>query len=260
MIQALAVADDADFSLELPHGPPYGNPGNGIVVLQNPHKPRELAFGALWRIEPRNVGAINDAAVAQMAAALEILFKGIQPGVVMQAILHLCPTDQVETWTDFRTGIEAADKYNLNEFQEASIKEGLAHVDGTRRYRLKDCVTLIGVRMTTPVTAPGVRHRAMSLTRSEAKLLQQLNDELEMALQPHVGEFNDLLDLCESVFGAAELGHTRLDCAGIHREVARLLHPFRRHYRCYNPDLPMRRQLLAAVSYTHLTLPTKRIV
>ena len=245
MAQALAITDDEDFSLELPHGPPYGDPGDGIIVLQNPYKPRELAFGALWRIEPRNVGAINDAAVAQMAAALEILFKGMQPGVVMQAILHLCPSDRVETWTDFRAGIEATDRYNLNEFQEASIKEGLAHVDGTRRYRLKDCVTLVGVRMTTPIAASGVRHRAMSLTRSEAKLIQQLNDEMETELQPYVGEFNDLRDLCESVFGAAELGYTRLGCAGIHREVARLLHPFRQHCRCYNPDLSMRRQLLA---------------
>ena len=64
-------------------------------------------------------------------------------------------------------------------------------------------------------------------------------------MRPYVDEFKDLWDLCESVFGMAELGHERLDCAGIHREIARLLHPFRRQYRCYNPELPMRRQLLA---------------
>ena len=247
MVQALAVADGVDFSLELPYGPAFGDPGDGILVLQNPQRPRELAFGSLWRVEPRNVGALTEAAVRQMAQSLEILFKSLQPGVTIQTILHMAPTDRVPEWTAFRGGLDtaAADKLSLNTFQEASIKEGLGHVDGTRHYRLKESTTLIGVRMTTPVSASGGRHRALSLMRSEAKLIRQLNDELEAALRPYVDEFKDLWDLCESVFGMAELGHERLGCAGIHREIARLLHPFRRQYRCYNPELPMRRQLLA---------------
>ena len=146
------------FSLELPHGPAFGDPADGILLLQNLQKPRELAFGALWRIEPRNVGAVNDAVVAQMAQALEILFKGLQPGVTIQAMLHMAPTDRVEAWTDYRGGLDAdMDKFRLNAFQEASIKEGLAHVDGTRRYRLKESTTLVGVRMTTPVSPTGAQ-------------------------------------------------------------------------------------------------------
>ena len=246
MVHELAFADDADFSRELPHGPAFGDPADGILLLQNLNKPRELAFGALWRIEPRNVGALNDAVVAQMAQALEILFKGLQPGVTIQAMLHLAPTDRVEAWTDYRGGLDAEmDTFRLNAFQEASIKEGLAHVDGTRRYRLKASTTLVGVRMTTPVSAAGARRRALSLVRSEDKLIQQINDDLEAQLRPYVAEFNDLRNLCESVLGAAELGYERLDCAAIHREVARLLHPFRRPYRSYNPELPLRRQVLA---------------
>ena len=246
MARPPALADDADFALELPHGPAFGDPAHGILLLQNLQKPRELAFGALWHIEPRNVGAVNDAVVALMAQALEILFKGLQPGVTVQAILHMAPTDRVEAWTKYRGGLDAeTGTVQLNAFQEASIREGLAHVDGTRRYRLKESTTLVGVRMTTPVSPAGTRQRALSLTRSEAKLIQRLNAELEAELRPYVDEFNDLRDLCESVFGAAELGYRRLDCAGIHREVARLLHPFRRAYRSYNPEVPLRRQVLA---------------
>ena len=180
MTQALAIADDVDFSLELPHGPAFGDPADGILLLQNLQKPRELAFGALWRIEPRNVGAVNDAVVAQMAQALEILFKGLQPGVTIQAMLHMAPTDRVEAWTEYRGGLDAEiDTFQLNAFQEASIREGLAHVDGTRRYRLKESTTLLGVRMTTPVSPAGGQKRALSLTRSEARLIQHLNDDLE---------------------------------------------------------------------------------
>ncbi len=245
----LSMADDADFSLHLPHGPAFGDPADGIVVLQHPQAPRALAFGSLWRVEPRNVGALTDAAVEQMARVLEILFKSMQPGVTVQAILHLCPSDRVEAWSEFRAGGGAVATHDhLDAFQEAAIREGLAHVDGTRQYRLKEATTLVGVRMTTPVAASGARDRVLSLLRSEAKLMQQVNAELEVELRAYVEAFGDLRELCESVFGMAELGWRRLDCAGIHREVCRLLQPFKRDYRCYNPALPMRRQVLATAA------------
>ena len=176
MVQGLAVADGVDFSLELPYGPAFGDPGDGILVLQNPA--RDLVsspFGSLWRVVPRNVGALTEAAVRQMAQSLEILFKSLQPGVTIQTILHMAPSDRVDNWSDYRGGLDTAeaDRLSLNTFQEASIKEGLAHVDGTRHYRLKESTTLVGVRMTTPVAASGVRHRAFSLMRSDAKLIRQ---------------------------------------------------------------------------------------
>ena len=244
-METLRVADTGDFSGLLPHGAPFGDASEGVLVLQNPQKPRELAFGSLWRIEPRNVGAASEAAVSQMASVLEILFKSLQPGVTVQAILHLSPSDRAPLWSEYRAGMAASDRYNLNEFQEASIREGMAHADGTRRYRLKEAVTLFGVRMTTPAAAPGAGQRALSLFRSEARMANRLNAGLEAQLAPYAAEFEDLRALCESVFGAAELGFERLDCAGIHREVCRLLQPFRRGARSYNPALAMRRQALA---------------
>ena len=245
----MAFEDDGDFSQELPYGPAYGNPGDGILVLQNPKRPRALAFGCLWRVRPRNVGVLNDAVVLKMGADLETLFKGLVPGVTIQAILHLAPTDRVEAWSAYRdkgNGGQAGDgAYDMNSFEEASIREGLAHAEGMRRWRLKEATTLFAARMATPVSSLGVGHRAASLSRSEARVLQRLNDEVEEELRPYVEPFEELRDLCESVLGTVEVTAQRLDCAGIHREVSRLLHPFRRGWRAYNPEVPMRRQVLS---------------
>ena len=250
MAYEMAFEDDGDFSRELPYGPVYGNPGDGILVLQNPKRPRALAFGCLWRVRPRNVGVVNDAVVLKMGADLETLFKGLVPGVTIQAILHLAPTDRVAAWSAYRDrgnggGLPGDGAYDMNGFEEASIREGLAHSEGTRRWRLKEATTLFGARMVTPVSSLGVSHRVLSLARAEAHVLQRLNDEVEAELRPYVEPFEELRALCESVLGTVEVAAERLDCAGIHREVSRLLHPFRRGCRAYNPELPMRRQVLS---------------
>lgn len=243
----LTFEDDLDFSQELPYGPAYGNPGDGILVLQNTKRPRELAFGCLWRVEPRNVGVVDDSVVAKMGTDLETLFKGLVSGVTIQAILHMAPTDRVDAWSKYRAnGSDVGEgAYDMNEFEEASIREGLIHTEGAKRWRLKEVTTLVGARMVTPVSSLGVGHRVASLSRSEAKVLQRLNDEVEEELRPYVEPFEELRELCESVLGTVEVRAERLDCGGIHREVSRLLQPFRRGCRAYNPEIPMRRQLLS---------------
>ena len=59
----LVREDHKPFASLLPHGPVVGDPEDGILLLQEPRNPRDAALGCVWKVEPRNVGAIADAAV-----------------------------------------------------------------------------------------------------------------------------------------------------------------------------------------------------
>ena len=101
---AIARADHQPFAALLPHGPVVGDPGDGIILLQERGNPRDAGIGCMWKVEPRNVGAIADAAVEQMAAGLQNLFRSLAPGAVIQVIMHTAPTDRVDRWSRYRAG------------------------------------------------------------------------------------------------------------------------------------------------------------
>ncbi|MDE0205745.1 MAG: TraC family protein, partial [Candidatus Tectomicrobia bacterium] len=240
--------DHRPFASLLPHGPVVGDPSDGIILLQEPKNPRDAGLGCVWKVQPRNVGAISDAAVEQMAMVLQGLFRSLIPGTAIQVIMHMAPTDRVERWSDFRK--DAPDLYSLNEFQEANMKQGMAHADGARRWRLRDTTTLMTARLSAPVPDLGRKQRGLSLLRSEQKLLRELNRVTETVLARVAEELEELRMLCESVLDMAGVGHQRLDCAGIQREVARLLQPWQREARCYDDELPMREQVLSVPART----------
>ena len=240
--------DHRAFADLLPHGPVVGDPGDGIILLQEPRNPREAGLGCVWKVKPRNVGAIADAAVSQMAAVLQGLFRSLVPGTTIQVLMHMAPTDRVERWSEFRK--DAPDLYSLNEFQEASLKEGLAHADAAKRWRLRDTTTLMTARLSAPIPDTRRQERGFSLFRSEKKLLRNLNRLTETVLSRVVEELEELRVLCESVLDMAGVGHERLDCAGIQREIARLLQPWQREARGYDDELPMREQVLSVPAVT----------
>ena len=244
----LVREDHRPFASLLPHGPVVGDPEDGIILLQEPRNPRDAALGCVWKVEPRNVGATSDAAVEQMGVVLQGLFRSLAPGTTIQVLMHMAPTDRVDEWSDFRKN--APDLYSLNEFQEASLKEGLAHADGARRWRLRETTTLMTARLSAPVPDLRRRQRGLSLFRSRPSLLREMNRLTETVLARVVEELEDLRVLCESVLDLARVGHRRLDCAGIHREVSRLLQPWQRQARHYDSDLPMRDQLLSVPART----------
>ena len=240
--------DHRPFASLLPHGPVVGDPADGILLLQEPKNPREAGLGCVWKVTPRNVGAIADAAVEQMAMVLQGLFRSLVPGTAIQVIMHMAPTDRVERWSDFRK--DAPDLYSLNEFQEANMKQGMAHADGAKRWRLRDTTTLMTARLSAPIPDLGRKQRGLSLFRSEQKLLRDLNRVTETVLARVAEELEELRMLCESVLDMAGVGHERLDCAGIQREVARLLQPWQRDARGYDDELPMREQVLSVPART----------
>ena len=244
----LVRQDDRPFSSLLPHGPVVGDPEDGILLLQEPRNPRDAALGCVWKVEPRNVGAIADAAVEQMAVVLQGLFRSLAPGTAIQVLMHMAPTDRVEAWSDFRK--DAPDLYSLNEFQEASLKEGLAHADGAKRWRLRETTTLMTARLSAPVPDQRRQQRGFSLFRGEQTLLREMNRLTETVLSRVAEELEELRVLVESVLDMAGVGHRRLGCKGIHREVARLLQPWKRDARVYDTELPMREQVLSVPART----------
>ena len=244
----IAEQDHRPFASLLPHGPVVGDPAEGFILLQEPKNPRDAGLGCVWKVQPRNVGAISDAAVEQMAAVLQGLFRSLVPGTALQVIMHMAPTDRVDRWSDFRK--DAPDLYSLNEFQEANMKQGMAHADGAKRWRLRDTTTLMTARLSAPIPDLGRRQRGLSLFRSEQKLLRDLNRVTETVLARVAEELEELRMLCESVLDMTGVGHERLDCAGIQREVARLLQPWQRQVRGYDDELPMREQVLSVPART----------
>ena len=244
----LVRQDDRPFSSLLPHGPVVGDPEDGILLLQEPRNPRDAALGCVWKVEPRNVGAIADAAVEQMAVVLQGLFRSLAPGTAIQVLMHMAPTDRVEAWSEFRK--DAPDLYSLNEFQEASLKEGLAHADGAKRWRLRETTTLMTARLSAPVPDQRRQQRGFSLFRGEQTLLREMNRLTETVLSRVAEELEELRVLVESVLDMAGVGHQRLGCKGIHREVARLLQPWQRETRVYDTELPMREQVLSVPART----------
>ena len=244
----LVRQDDRPFSSLLPHGPVVGDPEDGILLLQEPRNPRDAALGCVWKVEPRNVGAIADAAVEQMAVVLQGLFRSLAPGTAIQVLMHMAPTDRVEAWSEFRK--DAPDLYSLNEFQEASLKEGLAHADGAKRWRLRETTTLMTARLSAPVPDLRRQQRGFSLFRGEQTLLREMNRLTETVLSRVSEELEELRVLVESVLDMAGVGHRRLGCKGIHREVARLLQPWQRETRVYDTELPMREQVLSVPART----------
>ena len=244
----IARADHPPFAALLPYGPVVGDPDDGVILLQEPNNPRDAAVGCMWKVQPRNVGAIADEAVMQMAAVLQGLFRSLVPGTAIQVLMHMAPTDEVRRWSDFRK--DAPDSYSLNEFQEASIREGLAHADGAKRWRLRNTTTLVTARLSAPVPDLRRQQRALSLFRSERTLLRHMNRLTETVLAQVLEELAELRVLCESVLDMAGVRHQRLDCTGIHREISRLLQPWQRSCRCYDPEVPMREQLLSVPART----------
>ena len=244
----IARADHPPFAALLPHGPVVGDPDDGVILLQEPNNPRDAAVGCIWRVQPRNVGAIADEAVMQMAGVLQGLFRSLVPGTAIQVLMHMAPTDEVRRWSDFRK--DAPDLYSLNEFQEASIREGLAHADGAKRWRLRHTTTLVTARLSAPVPDLRRQQRAVSLFRSERTLLRHMNRLTETVLAQVLEELAELRVLCESVLDMAGVRHERLGCAGMHREISRLLQPWQRQPRCYDPEVPMREQLLSVPART----------
>ena len=212
----IAQEDYRPFASLLPHGPVVGDPADGIVLLQEPKYPRDAGLGCVWKVQPRNVGAISDAAVEQMAMVLQGLFRSLVPGTAIQVIMHMAPTDRVDRWLDFRK--DAPDLYSLNQFQEANMKQGMVHADGAKRWRLRDTTTLMTARLSAPVPGLGRKQRGLSLFRSEHKLLRELNRVTETVLARVAEELEELRMLCESVLDMAGVGHERL---GLCRDPAR---------------------------------------
>ena len=247
-IGEIARADHPPFAALLPYGPVVGDPDDGVILLQEPNNPRDAAVGCMWKVQPRNVGAIADEAVMQMAGVLQGLFRSLVPGTAIQVLMHMAPTDEVRRWSDFRK--DAPDIYSLNEFQEASIREGLAHADGAKRWRLRNTTTLVTARLSAPVPDLRRRQRALSLFRSERTLLRHMNRLTETVLAQVLEELAELRVLCESVLDMAGVRHQRLDCTAMHREISRLLQPWQRSCRCYDPEVPMREQLLSVPART----------
>ena len=244
----LVQQDHRPFADLLPHGPVVGDPADGILLLQEPKNPRDAGLGCVWKVEPRNVGAIADAAVSQMAGVLQGLFRSLVPGTTIQVIMHMAPTDRVERWSEFRK--DSPDQYSLNEFQEASLKEGLAHADGAKRWRLRETTTLMTARLSAPIPDTRRNDRGLSLFSSEKRLLRKMNRLTDTVVSRVVEELEELRLLCESVLDMARVGHRRLDCAGIHREIARLLQPWQRQTRGYDDEAPMREQVLSVPART----------
>ena len=244
----IARADHPGFSSLLPHGPVVGDPDDGVILLQEPRSPRDAALGCMWKVQARNVGAIADSAVVQMAAVLQGLFRSLVPGTTIQAIMHMAPTDRVPHWSEFRKNVP--DEYSLNEFQEASLKEGLEHADGAKRYRLRETTTLVTARLSAPLPDLRRKQRPLSLFRSEGRLLRELNRVTETVLSQVVEELQELRILVENVLDMAGVGHQRLDCGGMHREISRLLQPWQRESRCFDPEMPMREQILSVPAKT----------
>ena len=244
----LPRVDHPDFARLLPHGPVVGDPADGVLLLQEPGRPRDAALGCVWRIGQRNVSAIADAAVEQVATALQALFRTLNPGATLQVLMHSMPTDRVEPWSAFRQ--DAPDALSLGEFQQASVREGLAHADGSRRWRLRDTTTLLTARLAAPLPDQAGQLRPRSLFQREKTLIRHLNRFAETVLEQAREELVELREACEATLSAAQLGYERLDCAGIHREVSRLLQPWQRQVRCYSPEEPMREQLLGVPAWT----------
>ena len=105
-------------------------------------------------------------------------------------------------------------------------------------------------RLSAPVPDLRRQQRALSLFRSERTLLRHMNRLTETVLAQVLEELAELRVLCESVLDMAGVRHQRLDCAGIHREISRLLQPWQRSCRCYDPEVPMREQLLSVPART----------
>ena len=249
-LAALARADDAPFGELLPHGPVVGDPDDGVLLLQEPKNPRDAALGCMWKVQARNVGAISDAAVEQMAVVLQNLFRSLAPGTTIQVFMHMAPGDRVDRWTAYRKN--APDIYSLNEFQEASLREGLEHADGAKRWRLRETTTLVTARLSAPIPDTRRQSRLVSLLRRDRSLLRQMNRFAETVLAQVLEELADLRTSCETTFDQAGITHERLDCDCMHREISRLLQPWQRDRRCYDPEMPMREQLLSVPARTTL--------
>ena len=247
-IGEIARADHPPFALLLPHGPAVGDPEDGVVLLQEPDNPRDAALGCMWKVQPRNVGAIPDAAVEQMATVLQNLFRSLVPGTTIQVLMHMMPTDRVDRWSDYRKG--GPDIHGLEQFQEAALQEGLAHADGARRWRLRETTTLVTARLSAPVPDLGRQQRPFSLFQREKRLLRRMNRITETVLKQVLAELGELRVICEGVLDMARVEHERLDCAGMQREIARLLQPWQRQPRCYDSEVPMREQLLSVPART----------
>ena len=203
-----AYEDVSPFAALLPHGLLL-DPETGVVLLSTPRWGRPgLALGCAWAIAPRNIEVCDEAVCLDLARLHESLLRSLPVGAALQAIMTILPATAAPAWEQRRQSVARSPMVDA---QQAALRAGLPHQDGTTQRRLRDVRTVVTLRL--PVaqvdpTLPVLLEALLALpTRSGTHLAARLTAHLHTTLE-HLAGLRAGID---ETFRAAGHGVTRLD-------------------------------------------------
>jgi conjugal transfer ATP-binding protein TraC len=245
MLVRRAYEDVSSFADLLPYSIPL-DAESGILLLSTPRwgKPT-LALGCAWSIEPRNVEVVDEQVCLDLARLHESLLRSLPVGAALQAIMTILPATTIPTWEALRS--HCLDD-SLVQAQQAAIREGFPHQDGTTQGRLRQVGTLLTLRVPLPQVDPSIPALLDALlalpTRSGSALADLLNHHLHATLERLDGLRTGIDDTLRAA------GHTiyRLSGVALGEAIAQALAPLDAEAPVILPDLPLAEQVLTTVA------------
>ena len=140
--------DHRPFASLLPPRSVVGDAADGIILLQEPKNARDAGLGCVEGAAAQRRGHRRRRACSRWRRCSRGCFAAW-----FRARRSKCSC----TWAYRQGGALVGlpqgrpDLYSLTEFQEASLKEGLAHADGAKRWRWRDTTTLMTARLSAPI-------------------------------------------------------------------------------------------------------------
>ena len=236
-----AYEDVSPFAALLPHGLLL-DPETGVVLLSTPRWGRpDLALGCAWAITPRNIEVCEEAVCLDLARRHESLLRSLPVGAALQAMMTILPATAAPAWEQRRPSVAPSPMVDA---QQAALRAGLPHQDGTTQSRLRDVWTVVTLRLPVAQVDPALPVLLEALlalpTRSGTHLAARLTVHLHTTLA-HLAGLRAGID---ETFRAAGHGVTRLDGVALGCALAKALAPLAQEAPVIVPDLPLQEQVL----------------
>ena len=236
-----AYEDVSPFAALLPHGLLL-DPETGVVLLSTPRWGRpDLALGCAWAITPRNIEVCEEAVCLDLARLHESLLRSLPVGAALQAMMTILPATAAPAWEQRRPSGAPSPMVDA---QQAALRAGLPHQDGTTQSRLRDVRTVVTLRLPVAQVDPALPVLLEALlalpTRSGTHLAARLTVHLHTTLE-HLAGLRAGID---ETFRAAGHGVTRLDGVALGGALAKALAPLAQEAPVIVPDLPLQEQVL----------------
>lgn len=153
--------------------------------------PHYFAIGRMWEVEPRNVDAMGEAPLTQLAQTFISPLNDLTIGTVMEFRWIISPCNEMPEWEAARAHLTGSERPKQIDAFLAHIAKGMPHTIGTRDSRLMRSRCYMGLRMPVAHKEPiGPQHDAFCVLAGNIEAQYGSNN-----FKPRALDGSALLDL-----------------------------------------------------------------